>query len=101
MMPGLDVAQVGERAGRAATARTASTPVLPRLGERLLVFARDRHPVAEDVGLGVVDLEPRHAVDELEQRAVVVGGLVGGRSRSAIRATSPAASVRLPAASMR
>jgi hypothetical protein len=47
-------------------------------GERFLVFGGDRHPLAEDVGLGVVDLEPRHAVDELEQGAVVVGRLVGG-----------------------
>ena len=74
--PGLDAPEVGEpRVGGDGADRVDA--VLPRRRQRFLVALRDRHPVAKNVGLGVVDLEPRHAVDELEQRAVVVVDGVG------------------------
>ena len=59
-------------AGSAATALTAASPLLAGLRQPLLVLPGIVETIAEDVGLAVVDLDPRHVVEQLEQRAVVV-----------------------------
>ena len=70
-MPDLDFEQIGER-GLAGDLLDGVRSFLHRRAQTVLVALRVVDRLAEDVGLGVIHVPAGHALDQLEDRAVVV-----------------------------
>jgi hypothetical protein len=73
----LDLKKIGER-GIGGHGLDRLGTILARDFETLLVLLRVGRALAKQVGLGVIDLDARHVLDELEHRAVVVRIVAGG-----------------------